>query len=102
MGHFPITQFPKHLQGTPTLVSPCVTYPFLTFQGELKEMAFNWLFSLFQRDRRAGHEAVFDVDQGVIAENRLANALEDLAQVSKRKLETLRQLEKDAQGFKEQ
>jgi len=64
-------------------------------------MKFDW-FNSFRRNREETHEAIFDLDQGVVAERRAADALRDLAEVGRQKLETISRIEKDTQRFEEE
>ena len=61
-------------------------------------MAWKWL-ALFRQDRRQAHEAIFDLDQGVIAEQRASLALKDLAEVGESNLETLAQVVEASRRF---
>lgn len=61
-------------------------------------MAWQWL-SWLRRDRREAHEAIFDLDQGVIAERRASAAMKDLAEVAKEKLETFADLVEESKKF---
>ncbi|WP_435022713.1 hypothetical protein TA3x_005803 (plasmid) [Tundrisphaera sp. TA3] len=61
-------------------------------------MAWKWL-SLLIQNRKQAHEAIFDLDQGVIAEQRASSALKDLAEVAEANLETLNQVAEFSKKF---
>lgn len=61
-------------------------------------MPWKWL-SLIIQNRRQAHEAIFDLDQGVIAEQRASVALKDLAEVAEANLGTLAQIVEASKKF---
>ena len=63
-------------------------------------MPWQWL-SLFRRDRKEAHRAVFDLDQAVIAEEHSVEVLKDVAAIGKQKLEVLREVTKASKEFED-
>src|SRR3954462_3116845 len=62
-----------------------------------------WHFlNIFRQDRKAAHEQLFDLDQGVIAERRGAEAMKELALIARQNLDLLHQVEQEARQYEEQ
>lgn len=61
-------------------------------------MPWKWL-SLIIQNRKQAHEAIFDLDQGVIAEQRASVALKELAEVAEANLGTLAQVVEVSKKF---
>src|SRR4051812_31683323 len=61
-------------------------------------MPWEWL-SWFRRNPKEAHEAIFDIDQGVIAERRASAALKDFAEVGEENLETLARVVEASRKF---